>query len=92
MANLIQSTQVQQEQQQDGGAQKQQKVEQQQQPSCQSVTQIKCADAKQRIQVIKADVTNKDSSVCPVSTLSVDPEQSACTSNRIKSTELAQKL
>jgi len=67
------------------------KQQQQHQQSCNSVTKIKCGDS-QRIQVIKADVTNADLTVCPASNLNVDPEQSACSSNRIQSTELAQKL
>ena len=80
LANLIQSTPGEQQ------------GEQQQQQSCHSVTQIKCSDSTQQIQVIKADVTNADLTVCPTSTLKVDPELNTCPLNRIQSTELAQKL
>jgi len=73
--------------------QQQQQQQEQQQATCQSATVIKCADSTHKIKIIKADLSNLNSNVCQQQTnlAIVTVENNTCSSNRVQSTELAQK-
>jgi hypothetical protein len=67
--------------------------QEQQQTTCQSATVIKCTDSTHKIKIVKADLSNLNSNVkCQQQTnLAVTVENNTCSSNRVQSTELAQK-
>ena len=72
--------------------QPQQQQQEQQQTTCQSAAVIKCTDSTHKIKIVKADLSNLNSNVCQQQTnLAVTIENNTCSSNRVQSTELAQK-
>jgi len=62
--------------------------------ACQSATLIQCIDSTHRIRIVKADLSNTNSNTCQTqqtSNVSGTVQNNTCSSNRVQSTELAQK-